>query len=261
MALLPQVSDTRPGRPEEAGGTTTTMQTQRPAATIFDFDDTLCPTGPLWAGAIRSVCRAAAIPLEPLGEAWRGRSPEGVAELLAGIQTCGRDAIWSEALLEHTLRESLAERFAAAKLRQCPGAREAMAAASLLGPVAVASGCPQPILAEALRSLGLSEFVGCVLSSDQVGRPKPEPDVLFEAAACMGVDPGLCIVIEDSAVGAEAAAKARMRCYLVPSGALSQSHGAIVLADLGEVARELRSLAESADPAPTSGTPIFDPGA
>ncbi len=236
------------------------MQAQRPAATIFDFDDTLCPTGPLWAGAIRSVCRAVAIPFELLCETWRGRSPEGVAGLIAALQHANRQPRWSEAMLERMLRDSLAERFAAARLRQCPGAREALAAAALLGPVAVASGCPQPILSEALRALSLSELVGFVLSSDQVGRAKPEPDVLLEAAGCMGVEPGSCIVVEDSAVGAEAAARAQMRCLLVPSAETARAHGATVLADLFEVARELRSLAARADIAPASGAPIFDPG-
>lgn len=164
-------------------------------------------------------------------------------------------------MLERALRESLAERFSAARLRQCPGATEAMAAASLLGPVAVASGCPKPILTEALRELSLSELVGCVLSSDQVGRAKPEPDVLLEAAASMGIEPEGCVVIEDSAIGAEAAANARMRCLLVPSGSLSSTHGATVFTDLHEVARELRALAAGVGTSKTSGTPIFDPGA
>ncbi|MCC5787061.1 MAG: hypothetical protein JJU33_10215, partial [Phycisphaerales bacterium] len=83
----------------------TTSSSTRPRAVIFDFDDTLCTTGPLWAGAIRAVCREGEIPFASLGDRWRGRSPEGVSSLLAAEKS-GAGPRWSEAMIERRLRES-----------------------------------------------------------------------------------------------------------------------------------------------------------
>ena len=60
---------------------------------------------------------------------------------------------------------------------------------------------------------GLVErFRGHLYSGQALGRPKPAPDLYLHAAARLGVEPGLCVVIEDSATGARAARAAGMRC-------------------------------------------------
>lgn len=61
---------------------------------------------------------------------------------------------------------------------------------------------------------GLVErFRGHVYSGQALGRPKPAPDLYLHAAGQLGVLPGDCVVIEDSAAGARAARAAGMRCY------------------------------------------------
>lgn len=73
---------------------------------------------------------------------------------------------------------------------------------------------------------GLVErFRGHLYSGQALGRPKPAPDLYLHAAGRLGVDPGACVVIEDSAAGARAARLAGMRCFgYAPKGV----HAALV---------------------------------
>ena len=59
----------------------------------------------------------------------------------------------------------------------------------------------------------LARFKGRVFSGQAMGRPKPAPDLYLHCAAILGVAPEACVVIEDSATGARAAAAAGMRCF------------------------------------------------
>jgi HAD superfamily hydrolase (TIGR01509 family) len=59
----------------------------------------------------------------------------------------------------------------------------------------------------------LSERFRAVLSGQAIGAPKPAPDVYLQAAAACGVRPEACVVIEDSASGAQAGLAAGMRVF------------------------------------------------
>ena len=52
-----------------------------------------------------------------------------------------------------------------------------------------------------------------MFSADDVGRPKPAPDLHLHTAAVMGVPPRHCVVVEDSPFGLEAARTAGMRTF------------------------------------------------
>lgn len=56
-------------------------------------------------------------------------------------------------------------------------------------------------------------LLGRIFSRHDVARPKPAPDLYLHAAAALGVSPGACAVIEDSATGATAARAAGMACF------------------------------------------------
>ncbi|MGV9280096.1 HAD family hydrolase [Streptomyces sp. NPDC003730] len=81
-----------------------------------------------------------------------------------------------------------------------------------------------------------------IFSSQDVGRGKPAPDLFLHAADRMGVAPERCVVIEDSALGVQAAVAAGMDVFgftaMTPAAKLS---GATRLfADMGELADLLR---------------------
>ena len=68
-----------------------------------------------------------------------------------------------------------------------------------------------------LRKLELSELFEVTVSSEEVARGKPAPDVYLEAARRLGVDPARCVAIEDSASGIRAAHAAGMRVIAYPN--------------------------------------------
>lgn len=84
----------------------------------------------------------------------------------------------------------------------------------------------------------IPRFRGHLYSGQAMGRPKPAPDLYLHAAARLGVEPALCVVVEDSAAGARAARLAGMRCYgYAPKGAHAglQAEGAILFRDMAEL--------------------------
>jgi len=59
---------------------------------------------------------------------------------------------------------------------------------------------------------GLAGFFQDVVSSEDVSRGKPDPEVFLLAAAKAGVEPGQCVVFEDAVYGIEAAKAGGMKC-------------------------------------------------
>jgi len=77
-------------------------------------------------------------------------------------------------------------------------------------PVAIASGSRHPTINAVLGLRGLRRHFRAVVSSEDVARGKPAPDVFLRAAELLGIEPAACVVIEDSAAGVEGARAAGM---------------------------------------------------
>jgi beta-phosphoglucomutase-like phosphatase (HAD superfamily) len=63
-----------------------------------------------------------------------------------------------------------------------------------------------------LGAIGLRDAFGVVVSGEQVRDGKPAPEIYLLAAERLGVDPSVCVAIEDSANGVRAARAAGMAC-------------------------------------------------
>jgi HAD superfamily hydrolase (TIGR01509 family) len=85
-------------------------------------------------------------------------------------------------------------------------------------PMAVASSSLPAVVEGRLEALGVRRLFGAVVSSWEVPRGKPAPDVFLEAARRLGVRAEGCLVVEDSAHGLRGAKAAGMRCAVVPTG-------------------------------------------
>ncbi|NKX45038.1 HAD-IA family hydrolase [Roseicyclus persicicus] len=87
-------------------------------------------------------------------------------------------------------------------------------------PYCVASNGSAEKMDITLGQTGLApRFDGRRWSAHELGVAKPDPGLFFHAAAAEGVAPPGCVVVEDSASGAEAAHRAGMRCLgYVPEG-------------------------------------------
>jgi HAD superfamily hydrolase (TIGR01509 family) len=98
-----------------------------------------------------------------------------------------------------------------------PGATEMVAAAADRVPIAVASSAPRRLIAAVLEATGLHPHFSAFVSSEEVPRGKPSPDVYLEAARRIGVLPTSCAAVEDSSNGIRAAAAAAMTVIAIPN--------------------------------------------
>jgi len=99
-------------------------------------------------------------------------------------------------------------------------------------PLAVASGSTRHIIEFMLDHFGLRQLFQVVVSADETGTGKPDPAVFVEAARRLGTTPKFCVVVEDTALGVEAASRAGMRSVAVPSLPEESAHQGFQEADL-----------------------------
>jgi HAD superfamily hydrolase (TIGR01509 family) len=81
---------------------------------------------------------------------------------------------------------------------------------SVFAKVSVASGGVLAVVSKTIAAIGVTDLFSVIVTSEQVHRGKPFPDMFLEAARRMGVTPGDCLVLEDSPAGFEAAEAAAM---------------------------------------------------
>jgi HAD superfamily hydrolase (TIGR01509 family) len=78
--------------------------------------------------------------------------------------------------------------------------------------LAIASGSPRNFINQVMGALSLRKFFAVSVSSDEVERGKPAPDVFLEAARQANMDLSKCTIIEDGLSGMQAAAAAKISC-------------------------------------------------
>lgn len=77
-------------------------------------------------------------------------------------------------------------------------------------PAGVASGGHQQEVEQSLEGLQLRGLFACVVTSNDVRRGKPDPEMFLRCAELLGVPARSCLVIEDGELGIEAARRAGM---------------------------------------------------
>ena len=82
-------------------------------------------------------------------------------------------------------------------------------------PLAVGTGGYKRLAWKTMEILELDKYFDILVSSEDVDRPKPFPDTFLKCAELLGVEPSVCEVFEDAALGIEAAEKAGMMATLV----------------------------------------------
>jgi HAD superfamily hydrolase (TIGR01509 family) len=82
----------------------------------------------------------------------------------------------------------------------------------------LASSSPPRLIEAALDAAGLGGTFAVTLSTEEVPRGKPAPDVYLAVAERLGADPVRCVAVEDSSNGVRSAAAAGMRVVAVPHG-------------------------------------------
>ena len=77
-------------------------------------------------------------------------------------------------------------------------------------PMAVASGGTKKIISQVLEHLGILKLFDAIVTSEDVTRQKPAPDIFLEAARRIGVPPKYCRAYEDTHLGLQAIKSAGM---------------------------------------------------
>ena len=110
------------------------------------------------------------------------------------------------------------------------GAVEAVRRIAAHWPLGLASSSNREIIDRALEVSGLAPLFRATVSSEEVGRGKPAPDVYLEAAHRLDLAATDCAAVEDSANGIRAAHAAGMRVIAIPNAAFPPPDDVLALA-------------------------------
>jgi HAD superfamily hydrolase (TIGR01509 family) len=126
------------------------------------------------------------------------------------------------------------------------GAREAVERLAARWPLGLASSSNRELIDLVLALSGLTEFFRVTVSSEEVPRGKPAPDVYLEAARGLGVPPERCAAVEDSRNGIRSARAAGMKVIAIPNPHFPPGEESLALADvtLGSLAELTPSIVE-----------------
>ncbi len=119
------------------------------------------------------------------------------------------------------------------------GAVDAVQRLAARYPLGLASSSNRPLIDAVLLVAGLTPFFAATVSSEEVPRGKPSPDVYLEAARRLGVDAQQCAAVEDSHGGIRSAKAAGMRVIAIPNPSYPPDEEALAQADV-----TIRSLTE-----------------
>jgi HAD superfamily hydrolase (TIGR01509 family) len=113
-----------------------------------------------------------------------------------------------------------------------PGAVDAVRRIGAWVPLAIASSSNRELIDAVLRVSGLAADFAATVSSEEVPRGKPSPDVYLEAARRLGVEAARCGAVEDSHNGIRSAKAAGMRVVAVPNHHYPPDDESLALADV-----------------------------
>ncbi|MBA3301141.1 MAG: HAD family phosphatase [Thermoleophilaceae bacterium] len=195
-------------------------------AVVFDMDGVLIDSETTWAEAREEIAREGG-----------GRWFEGAQEAMMGMSS-GEWSRWMhdelgvplapEEISAETVRRL--EAIYRDRLPLIDGATAAVGRVAAEWPLAVASSSNRPLIDLVLDLAGIARCFEATVSSEEVERGKPAPDVYLEAARRLGVEPERCAAVEDSSNGLRSAAAAGMRVIAVPHAAFPPDSDALALA-------------------------------
>jgi HAD superfamily hydrolase (TIGR01509 family) len=211
-----------------------------PDAVIFDLDGVLLDSEQRWNESKEALVRES-------GGRWRDEaptvmmgmsSPEWAAYLRdelgvpMDVDAISRDVV--RRMEEGYRRE----------LPLLPGAADAVGALAARWPLGLASSSNREIIDLFLELSDFGDAFQVAISSEEVARGKPAPDVYLKAAEGLAAEPARCVAIEDSSNGLRSAAAAGMAVIAVPNPHYPPSDDALALAAatvavVGDVTPEL----------------------
>ncbi|MFC7343597.1 HAD family hydrolase [Saccharopolyspora griseoalba] len=203
-------------------------------AVVFDMDGVLVESEHLWE---RMWARFAA----DRGATWtstetrqvQGMSAPEWAAFLAEFSKASEDVETTERLVVDDMIAALD----GGEIELLAGAEKMVTDVAARAPIALASSAPRRLIDAVLDRHGLTEHFTATVSSAEVPKGKPSPDVYLAAAGKLGTEAAGCLAVEDSSNGLRAAAAAGMSVVAIPNGDYPPAEDA--LAGAGYVATDL----------------------
>ena len=198
------------------------------SAVVFDLDGVLVDSEPVWEQVRRRV-------VAEHGGHW---DPD-TQDRLMGMSTSEWSRYLSEGLgvtlspgdVARTVIEEMEAQYRR-HLPLLPGAADAVGRMAAHWPLGLASSSPRSLIDAVLDAASLRHRFAAVVSTEEVTRGKPAPDVYLTAAERLGVAPEACAAIEDSSNGLRAAAAADCQVIAVPQRAYPPAPDALAAARL-----------------------------
>jgi HAD superfamily hydrolase (TIGR01509 family) len=182
-------------------------------AVIFDLDGVLLDSEQVWNEAKEELVRER-------GGQWRDDAPRRMMGMSSHEWSAYlRDELGVD-LDQQTISDEVVrrlERIYRTKLPLLDGAIEAVERLAGHWPLGLASSSNREIIDLSLELSGLASRFAVTISSEEVERGKPAPDVYLEAARRLEAEPSRCAAIEDSENGIRAARAAGMRVLALPN--------------------------------------------
>ena len=194
---------------------------------MFDLDGVLVQTEELWDEVRERIARDAG-----------ARYDSGAQRAMMGMSSTEWSRYMHEELGVPSEPEAISAEVVGRMLERyrerLPLTDGAVAAVGRLAgrwPLGVASSSNRELIEAALDLSGLRTHFRATVSSEEVARGKPTPDVYLEAARRLGVDAGRCAAVEDSHSGIRSAQAAGMRVIAIPNASYPPDEEALAAAD------------------------------
>ena len=204
-------------------------------AAVFDLDGVLIQTEEIWDEVREAYVRERGGRYDQAAQrAMMGMSSLEWSRFIGRELGVGLPPAWISADVVELMQARYRER-----LPLIDGAVEAVQRVAAVWPLGMASSSNRPLIDAVLDASGLARHFRATVSSEEVARGKPAPDVYLEAARRLGVAPERCAAVEDSHSGIRSAAAAGMRVIAIPNATYPPDDDALADADA-----VLESLAE-----------------
>jgi HAD superfamily hydrolase (TIGR01509 family) len=196
------------------------------AAVIFDLDGVIVDSESVWDEVRRSFA-------EETGGRWH----ENAQRDMMGMSSVEWSRYMHDELgvplpseeINRRVAQQVAELYRD-RLPLLPGATEAVVALAEEWPLGLASSSNRHIIDLVLELAGIAACFRATVSSEEVERGKPAPDVYLEAASRLGAEPESCAAVEDSTNGIRSADAAGMEVIAVPNRDFAPDPDALALA-------------------------------
>jgi HAD superfamily hydrolase (TIGR01509 family) len=214
-------------------------------AVVFDLDGVLIQSEEVWDAVRETYVRERG-----------GRYDDEVQRAMMGMSS----SEWSRYLHQEAgvpddpaaINDEVVGRMLDAYREHLPlidGAAEAVRRLAARYTLGLASSSNRPLIDTVLAVTGLAELFAATVSSEEVERGKPAPDVYLEAARRLDVEPSRCAAVEDSHGGIRSARAAGMRVIAIPNPSYppdedSLAHADATIASLDELTPELVDAAD-----------------